>query len=508
MDSPNVRYFDPAWEEATDALLCADVCVYGGTSAGVAAAVSAARRGKSVVLLHPGLHIGGMSSSGLGLTDFGMKEVIGGISREFYRRVGAHYGWDDEWRFEPHVAERVFTDLVDEARVPVYLGQFLRCADMESQRITEITMRGGLRVRARMFIDVTYEGDLMAKAGVRYFVGREGNSTYDETLNGFQVSKHHQFDSTVDPYVVEGDPSSGLAPWVNPEGGLTGKGDHRVQAYCFRMCMTQEPENRVPFPKPEQYDPLQYLLIPRWLRGTEDDVFAKFDRIQGNKTDTNNRGAVSTDFIGDNEAWPEANYEARERIFQEHVAYQQGLHWFMANDPCVPDEIREQYAAWGLAKDEFTDTHNWPHQLYVREGRRMVSDYVVTEHDCMGRRRCDDPVGLGSYQMDSHNCQRFAHEGHVLNEGDVEVALDAPYPISYRSIVPRRGECENLAVPVAASASHIAYGSLRMEPVFMILAESAAVAASLAIDAGCAVQSVPYTRLEKALLVAEQVLRV
>jgi len=508
MASANLHYFHPDWIETTDAVLNADIAVYGGTSAGVVAAVAAARRGIAVVLLHPGLFLGGMSSSGLGFTDAGMKEVIGGISREFYRRVGAYYGLEEEWCFEPHVAARVFRDMIDEAGVPVYRRQFLGGVSRDGRRIAEIGMLGGLRVRAQVFIDATYEGDLMAKAGVSYVIGREGNAVYDETLNGFQISRYHQFDCPVDPYIVEGDPSSGLAPFVNPQGGVIGEGDHRLQAYCFRVCMTQDPENRVPFPRPEGFDPLQYVLLPRWLRCTEDDVFAKFDRIQGNKTDTNNRGAVSTDFIGANYLWADADYETRERIFQAHVTYQQGLHWFMANDPSVPAEIREQYATWGLAKDEFVETDNWPPQLYVREARRMVADYVVTEHDCTGRRRCEDSVGMGSYQMDSHNCQRFVSEGRVLNEGDVQVALEAPYPISYRSIIPRRGECENLAVPVAASASHIAFGSLRMEPVFMILAESAAIAATLAIKANCALQALPYRRLEKALLDAGQVLSV
>jgi hypothetical protein len=490
------HYFDPRWIEPTGERLNVDICIYGGTSAGIMAAVVAMRRGKSVVLLHPGKHIGGMTTGGLGYTDIGRAEAAGGLTRQFYRDIGAHYGVEETYKFEPHVAADVYDRWLADTSVDLRRGQFLHRAVCEHGRITRVEMLGGLMVSAKVFIDATYEGDLMAYAGVSYTIGRESNDTYGETLNGVQLREQHQFDCPVDPFIKEGDSTSGYLPNVNPRDAMPdGRGDHRVQAYCFRMCMTKREDNRVPFPKPEGYDPLQYVLGTRWLKGTQDDVFAKFDRIPNDKTDTNNRGAFSTDYI------------ERERIFQQHVTYQMGLHWFMANDSTVPDAIRDEYATWGLAKDEFVETGHWPHHIYVREGRRMIGDYVLTEDDCTGRRVCDDIVAYGSYGMDSHNCQRLVRDGKVLNEGDVQVGLSAPYAVSYRCIVPKRGEVANLVVPVAASASHIAFGSLRMEPVFMMLGESAAIAACMAIDRGRAMQDVAYAKLRQALEDAGQVVR-
>jgi hypothetical protein len=373
-----------------------------------------------------------------------------------------------------------------------------------------------------MFIDATYEGDLLAKAGVRYTVGREGNAQYGETLNGVQIRDKHQFEHPVSPYVTEGDPSSGLLPGISPDPPAPpGTGDRKVQAYNFRMTLTRDPAQRLPYPKPEGYDPREYALLARYLRKTTAFLFGKYDAltsrradglvVEGTKFDKNNHGAISTDYIGQSWAWPEADYPTRERIFRRHVVYQQGLMWFLTNDPAVPEDVRRRLAEWGLPKDEFADTGSWPRQLYVREARRMVSDYVITEGDCRGRRRARDPIGLGSYGMDSHNCDRVivpdgAGGVRVMNEGDVQAAGFPPYPISYRAIVPRRGECANLLVPICVSASHIAYGSVRMEPVFMILGQSAAVAAGLAADGDGAVQNVDYGRLRARLLELGQVL--
>lgn len=522
--STALHYFDAAWIQPSSETLEVDLCVYGGTSAGVIAAVTAAAAGRSVVLLQPGLHLGGMTSGGLGWTDYGRKHVIGGRSRQFYARVGRHYGRDKEWRFEPHVAEAVFAELLAEAGVPVRLAQYLDRAESSGGRLQRVICLGGLAVRARQFIDATYEGDLMAKAGVTCTVGRESNDTYGESLNGIQVRQYHQFGMPVDPYVRPGDPSSGLLPQVDDEDRTLrqGQGDRRVQAYNFRICMTDDPALRVPWEQPEGYDPRQYELARRWYAGekdryneslrTPDGPPAKFDilpqRTPGgfNKTDTNNHGPVSSDFIGGNHAWPEADYAVRERLFQAHVTYQKGLYWCLANDPAIPTRYREAYGRWGLARDEFIDTGHWPHQLYVREARRLVGDYVITERDCMGSARPEDPVGMGSYTLDSHNCSRFVHAGRVLNDGDVQVPPTDPYPISYRCLIPRRGECENLLVPICLSASHIAYGSARMEPVFMVLGESAALAAGLAMDLDTAVQAVPYARLRPLLDAAGQIL--
>lgn len=494
-------YYRPETTPRETATLDVDICVYGGSSGGVAAAVQASRFGRSTVILEPSGQVGGMSAGGLSMTDIGNKHAIGGLSREFYRRCGAHYGIDEEWRFEPHVATQVFRALLEEAQVPVYYRQFLHSVEKEGSRITQITMESGLAVRAKLFIDASYEGDLMARAGVSYQVGREANSLYGETLNGVQVHDKHQFDFPVDPYVRAGEPASGLLPGIDPNGpGEAGAGDTRIQAYNFRLCLTRRENNRLAYTQPVGYDRSEYELLARYLATGWNEVFRKYDTIRGDKVDMNNHGAVSSDFIGRNYAYPEASYAEREQIFQAHVTYQQGLMWFMANDPAVPAPIREEWASWGLAADEFIETDGWPHQLYVREARRLLGPYVMNEHHCRGTAVVEDSIGLAAYTMDSHNCQRFVRDGRVLNEGDVQVAGFPPYPISYGAIVPRKGECDNLFVPVCLSSSHIAYGSIRMEPVFMILGQSAATAATLAIDLKAAVQDVPYAKLREQLV--------
>lgn len=513
-------YYKPAASSAqTPRTIDTDICIYGGTSAGVAAAVQLNRMGKTAVILEPGGHLGGLSAGGLGQTDIGHKDAIGGISREFYGRIGKKYGMTgDEWRFEPHIAEQVFNDLVTEAKVPVHYRQFLQSVAKTGNRITSVTTEGGITVRAKSFIDATYEGDLMAKSDVAFHVGREANKVYGETLNGVQVHKTHQFDLPVDPYTVEGDPKSGLLPGITSgEIPSEGEGDNRVQAYNFRLALTNDPTNRIAFTKPEGYDPREYVLLARYLKAgwPENQVFRKFDPIHNSaskagsgylKVDKNNHGATSTDFIGRNGDYPNADYATRERIFQEHVVYTQGLMWFMANDPAVPEAIRTRWSTWGLCKDDFSETGGWPHQLYVREARRMIASYVMTERNCVGKENVPDAVGLAAYQMDSHNCQRFIRDGKVRNEGDVQTGNVPPYPISFRAIVPKKAQCENLLVPICLSASHIAYGSIRMEPVFMILGQSAATVASLAIDSHTAVQDVPYEKLKARLLQDKQVL--
>lgn len=504
---PNLHYYEPVTDQPKPETLTVDICVYGGTSGGVAAAVQAARQGRSVVLVAPEAHLGGLTTGGLTYTDIGNKAAIGGLSREFYRRVGQKYGAEEEWVFEPKVAEQVYQEMIAEAKVPVRFRHFLKSVKKDGRRLRSLTTERGLTVRARVFMDTTYEGDLMARAGVKYHAGREANAVYDETVNGVQLRDKHQFQAPVSPYVIEGDPASGLLPGINPKPvEPQGSGDHRIQAYNFRMTLTKVPENRIPFAKPEGYDPRQYVLLARYLRTVRNEVFGKFDPIRGNKVDKNNHGAFSTDFIGQNYEWPDASYETRERIFRRHVVYQQGLMWFLCNDPSVPEEIRTRMSEWGLARDEFPDTGGWPRQLYVREARRMISDYVMNEHNCRGARKAEDPVGLAAYTMDSHNCQRVVVDGQVRNEGDVQVGGFPPYPISYRSIVPKRAECENLFVPVCLSASHIAYGSIRMEPVFMILGQSAAAAAHFALEDGGAVQDVDPSRLQAKLLELGQIL--
>lgn len=518
MAQGTAHYFQREWTELTYQSLDVDVCIYGGSSAGVSAAITAARRGRRVALVNPAQFVGGMTTGGLGWTDSGKKEVVGGLARQFYRDVGRLYGHEEVWNFEPGAALKVYEQWLRDADVPVYNRQFLECAKVDGQRITSVRMLSGLEVRARLFVDATYEGDLLAKAGVSYTVGREANDVYSESLNGIQVLEKHQFSHSVDPYVDEGDPSSGLLPYVDSEDVYErqGDGDHRIQAYCFRVCMTDDPDLKVEWEKPVGFDPVKYILASRWFNSEKDKYnellrpdgqFRKFDRlVRSHKTDTNNHGPVSSDYIGANYAWPEATYEQREQIFQRHITYQKGLYWFLANDPSIPTRYREHLREWGLASDEFEETGHWPHQLYIREARRMVGDYVQTEHDCLHTTQCEDPVGMGSYNIDSHNCRRFVHKGRVLNDGDVQVRPAGPYRISYRSIVPRVGECENLFVPVCLSASHVAYGSVRMEPVFMILGESAAIAADLVLEEGLPTQRLTYEALRPELEKAGQVL--
>ncbi|MFA6960792.1 MAG: FAD-dependent oxidoreductase [Opitutaceae bacterium] len=500
-------YFKPASPVGPDhPVLVADLCIYNANAAGVAAAIQAVRDGLSVLLFNPGWHVGGLSSGGLGFTDFGNKAAVGGIALEFYRRMGVHYGVEAEWRFEPHVAEKVLTAWLAEIGVTVHHGHYLESAVVSDGRIIEIAFTHGARGRATQFIDASYEGDLLAAAGAQFTIGREGNAKYGETLNGAIVHREHQFNTPVDPYVVPGDPSSGLLPGIEPGLPEIGAGDRRVQAYNFRLCMTQRDDIRVPFPKPAHYDRSRYELLARYLATGWDQMFWKFDMIRGLKTDTNNHGAVSSDFIGENYAWPDSSHAEREKIFQAHVNYVQGLWWFYRTDPAVPGEVQAKVNTWGLAGDEFADTGHWPHQLYVREARRLVGAFVMTEHHCLSQTLVEDVIGLAAYTMDSHNCRRFVRDGRVFNEGDVQIRLPKPYGISYRTLVPQRGAVTNLLVPVCLSASHIAYGSIRMEPVFMVLAQAAAAAAGLAIKHRLSVQDVPYAELRTRLEAGNQIL--
>src|SRR4051794_3831629 len=419
------------------------------------------------------------------------------------------------WIFEPHVAERVFEDLVREHQVPVVRDEWLdraRGVKKDGARIASITTLGGRTYAGRVFIDATYEGDLMAAAGVRYHVGREPMSAYGERWNGVQTGVlhhgHHFGKMGISPYVVPGDPGSGVLPRISTEQpGAYGEGDGKVQTYCFRMCLTDHPDNRIPFPRPEGYDPSQYELLLRVYAAGWRETFSKFDPIPNRKTDTNNHGPFSTDNIGRNRDYPEAGYERRREIIKEHENYQKGWLYFIANDPRIPQDVRAKMRAWGLSKDEFADNGGWPYQLYIREARRMVGAYVMTENELMKRRPTPESVGMGSYGIDSHNIQRYiTPEGHVQNEGDIGVGLKLPYEIAYGSLTPERGQAENLLVPVCVSSTHIAFGSIRMEPVFMILGQSAATAASLAIDGDGAVQDVPYVKLRDRLLADGQIL--
>ena len=492
----------------------AEVCVYGATAGGVSAGCTAARLGKKAVIAEPGRHVGGLTSGGLGWTDIGNKAAIGGFARTFYQRLGTHYGRAEAWWFEPHVAEAELRALLLAAEVPVRFESRLARVKKEGTRIVEMVMENGDVFRAKMFIDATYEGDLMAKAGVQYMVGREANARFGETLNGVRaVTPSHQFGVAVDPYVKAGDPQSGLLPFVQPgDGGAPGAGDRCVQAYNFRLCLTNDPANRLPIAPPAGYDARKFELFGRYMEALVAadkkptlKTFLKIDMVTPTKTDINNNGAFSTDFIGASYDYPEADYATRATIWQAHEDYVRGVLTFLATDPRVPENVRTEMQQWGFCRDEFQDTGGFPNAMYVREARRMLGAYVMTEKNCRGAEKADDAVGLGAYNMDSHNCQRLVKNGRVENEGDVQVGVK-PYPISYRSIIPPAEECTNLSVPVALSATHIAYGSIRMEPVFMILGQSAATAAAMAIDGSVPMQKVDYGKLREQLQRDGQVL--
>ena len=518
----------------------ADVIVYGGTSAAVASAVQAHRMGQTVIMVSPDKHLGGMTSSGLGFTDTGNKEVIGGLAREFYQLIYQHYDKPEAWNwqkrseygnkgqgnpaidgekrtmwiFEPHVAEASFETMISSNNITVHRDEWLdreTGVTMKKGKIISIRTLSGKTYRGDVFIDATYEGDLMASAGVSYTVGREDNSLYGETWNGVQkeVFHHgHYFKDKIDPYIIPGDPSSGLLPRISAETpGENGTGDNKVQAYCYRLCLTQHPENKVPVTKPEGYDSTQYELLVRVAATRWNEFFAKYDAIPNHKTDVNNHGPFSYDNIGMNWDYPEASYERRKEILEEHITYQKGLLYFTSTDKRLPQWVRDTMLTWGYSRDEFADNGYWPYNIYVREARRMIGKYVMTENDVLCKRPVPEPVGMGSYTMDSHNIQRYVTpEGYVQNEGDIGVRAPRPYQISLGSLLPLEEQCSNLIVPVCVSCTHIAFGSIRMEPVFMILGQSAATIASLAIKSGKSIHDLTWDEVSKQLLADGQIL--
>jgi len=521
----------------------ADVIIYGGTSAAITTAVQVAKMGKSVLIVCPDKHLGGLTSSGLGFTDTGDKSVIGGWSREFYHRVYMHYQRPETWKwqkkeeygnvgqgtaamdmeyrtmwiFEPHVAEKVFEDFIWDFDIRVFRDEWLdreKGVDMERGKIISITMLSGQTYYGKVFVDATYEGDLMAAAGISFVVGREANDIYNEEWNGIQVGVlhhgHHFGTRNISPYIIPDDPSSGVLPRISTElPGEKGQGDQKVQAYCFRTCLTRNENNRVPFERPENYDSSQYELLIRIYNSGWRETFHKFDPIPNLKTDVNNHGPFSFDNIGMNYDYPEASYERRKEIIEEHASYQKGLLYFIANDPRIPEEVQSEMKKWGLSRDEFQDNGHWPHQIYVREARRMIGEFVMTENEILGKNPVKQSIGMGSYTMDSHNVQRYiTPDGYVQNEGDIGVHPETPYMIELGTILPKKEECTNLLVPVAVSSSHIAFGSIRMEPVFMILGQSAGTVAALAVDKDTGIQEIPYAEIRSQLLEDGQVLEI
>jgi hypothetical protein len=532
----------------------ADVCIYGGTSGGVAAAVQAARMGKNVVLAEPGGHLGGMTSGGLSAVDIGDPRSVGGIAREYFTKLAATVGvvlaWDrafeakgggpatgGAYAIEPHKAEKVFNDLAREAGVKVHFGARLAAVKKSGARITEFTTEDGRVFHAQVFIDTTYEGDLMAKAGVSFTLMREGNAKYGETYNGIHYTEKYlprtnhlkpgptgrvpggqgvwDRDFPLDPYVVKGDPKSGLLPLINEgDPGMQGEPAPGVQAYCYRLCLTTNPANMIPIAPPPDYDPKRYEIVARFIEaclaiGDDMDLrwFSKHDALPNDKWDFNT-ATFGGNLPGASWAWPEASYSEREKIAKEHENYHRGLLHFLATDPRVPEKVRQEMQRYGLPKDEFTDNGGWPHQIYIREARRMVSGFVMTEHHTFGHEVAPKSVGLGSYGTDTHEIRRIVKDGVVTREGKTSGGRDGapPYPIGYAAIVPQQAECDNLFVTFALSASHTAFSSIRMEPVFMVTSQSAATAAVLAMDDGIPVQQVNYKNLKARLEKDGQVL--
>jgi hypothetical protein len=505
-----------------------DLVVYGDSSGAVVAAISAKREGRSVIWLNPTSFPGGMSSSGLGATDFlGKRDTFGGIASEFYDAIAAAYGEKFVRSFEPKVGLQVFKKMIADAGVEVIYNERLdrtpgKSVKMNGKKIESITMLSGKTYRAKMFIDATYVGDLMAAAGVSYTVGREPESQYNEDMAGVrrgdtkprlhytQKDKDH-FIKDVDPYVIPGKPESGLLPKIHKIENLTnGQSDKKIQAYNYRVCLTTDPKLHIPIEKPEGYNELDHELLLRNFEAGDLRMPALIEPLSGtgSKVDWNNMQAVGSDLAGGNWDYPEASYEKRIEIEKAHQTYIRGFLWTLSNNPRVPEAIRKQASKYGLSKDEFTDNGGWPWMIYIREARRMLGDYVMTQQDCQGKRSATDPVGLGSFGMDSHCVQHFVTEsGHAQNDGVIWRVPPKPYGISYRSIIPKKGECENLFSPICFSASHVAHGSMRMEPVFMALSQSAAIAAGLAMDEDTSVQDVDYVKLNKKLLDAKQVLK-
>jgi hypothetical protein len=518
----------------------ADIIVYGGTSAAVISAVKSVKMGRSVIMVSPDKHLGGLSSSGLGFTDTGNKEVIGGLARNFYQLIYNHYDKPDSWNwqkrseygnkgqgnpaidgekrtmwiFEPHAAEEAFEKMISDSKIKVFRDEWLDRATGVSKKdgsIISIKTLSGKTFLGKIFIDATYEGDLMAAAGIKYTVGRESATAYDEKWNGIQTGVFHHghyFKDKIDPYKIPGDKKSGLLPRISPEPiAENGTGDKKIQAYCFRLCLTQNPENKTPITKPDGYDSTQYELLARLSATRWNEFFGKYDPVPNLKTDVNNHGPMSFDNIGMNWDYPDASYERRREILKEHISYQKGLLYFMATDLRIPKEVRETMNKWGFSKDEFRDNGNWPYNIYVRESRRMLGEYVMTENDVLGKRDVPRSIGMGSYAMDSHNVQRYVTpEGYVQNEGDIGVLPDKPYQIDLGAIMPKKDQCNNLLVPVCVSSSHIAFGSIRMEPVFMILGESAGTLASLSVEKKRRIYDIPYDVLKAKLIEDGQVL--
>lgn len=511
-----------------------DLCVYGGSASACVAAIQAARMGKSVVLVSPLKHVGGMVTSGLTATDMNKHKCIGGVTAEFYGRIYEYYtdpsvwrnqtrdefmastlkrtytGKNDErriqWVYESGVAEKIMLDMLNEAGVTLRLGSRLveskRAVHKKGNKIISISLADGAGISAKMFIDASYEGDLMAASGVSYIVGRESRSQYGESFAGIRIKWDYPL-TLANPYV-----NGKLLPLVDEKPwGNDGDADGRTQAYCYRLTLTDDRDNLVPITKPAGYNPDYYEILLAQILAKENAQlkdFITFTPMPNRKTDTNH-----LDMFGGSYAYPEGSYAVREQLEKDHREYALGQLWFLGHDPRVPESLREEMLRWGLAADEFKDNGNFPYQIYVREARRMQGDYIMTEKNLTKDNRVEAPcsIGLGTYALDCHFVSTVVSDGVLYREGTMFQGL-TPYPIAYGSITPRKQECGNLLVTICMSASHVAYCSLRMEPQYMVLGQSAATAACLGIDSACSVQDVDYSALSERLIQDGQILSI
>ncbi|CAG5005626.1 hypothetical protein DYBT9275_03618 [Dyadobacter sp. CECT 9275] len=505
-----------------------DLVVYGATASGIIAGITAAREGAKVIIIEPGKFIGGVVTGGLSKTDIGNQATIGGITREFFTRASQHYNGKYMWIAEPHINSKIFEEMLAEVKIDVIRQEKIRSVNKKDGRITGFTTLSGKRYQGKMFIDATYEGDLMAAAKVSYVVGRESKGTYQEEYAGFypDVIRNLTNDVMLEGYpgvggegpgFVHGTPTkiSGLhkdgtlVDGVTRSAAIPGSGDNLTQSYTFRLAVTNNKDNLLPWPKPAQYDPRKYELLLRLVQAYPGIPFVRLvnlSQIANDKYDLNAQGFFSTDYVGGNTDYPDGDYDTRDRIWQDHEDYVKGFFWFLAHDERIPAKLGAETRAWGLCKDEFVDNHNWPYQLYVREARRMVGEYVMNQMDCQENILKKDVIAMGSFIMDSHIVQRIIQpDGSALVEGAWDVLARA-YKIPYRSIIPKRQDCLNLLVPVCMSASHVAYGSIRMEPVYMMMGQAAGLAAVHANQEKAAVQDVDVNKLQEKLKAQKQIL--
>lgn len=506
-----------------------DLVVYGGTPAGLAAGIVGAREGLSVVVIEPTKWIGGMVTGGLSSTDTGRQDTIGGFAREFFTRAAAVKPETPLWYAEPHVNLATFETMAREAGVTLVKEQTMASVVRQGGRITHVTTRDGRKFSGKVFVDATYEGDLLAASGSEWVLGRESQAQYGEPLAGIHPMKVRPHGPDVmstackcvggtGPHYIHGTPCAipardekgELLFGVTTLKGKPGEADTLTQAYNFRVCVTQRPDIKLPFPKPEGYDARRYALLLRLIQSYPEVAFGRLvhlGRIAHGKADLNAQGLFSTDYPGGNMGYLEGDAITRERIWKDHVNYVQGFLWFLGNDERVPQKLRDETNSWGLCRDEFTDNGHWPYALYVREGRRMVGDFVLTQKDLQRQIFKPDTVAMGSFVIDCHIVQRIeAEDGTVVDEGSFQDAPAKPYQIPYRSIVPKRGTCGNLLVPVCLSASHIATCSLRMEPVYMALGHASGLAAAMAVKEGKEVQEINVKTLQDRLRAQKAVL--